>query len=178
MIATKHAKIIREQSWHKIDYDPRPSELISLALSCMITDLKNEYGSVNNINYKLIKTEEYAQAYSNSSHEDQMIRLTFEIEYDYKEWVGPRQGNVLVHKRTIPPEVANSPSIDWYKREIDAGMEYVKSFLPTTQTVMCECDDCLSPGSRFPKLLITVQVTDDGGREIEYWVDFDFEKPE
>ena len=141
-------------------------------------DLDIDRKIIRDLKITLSRSEDCEQAYSNSPRKNQMTRYWFDVSYEQELWTGPREGSQVVHKRVIEKAIQETVSVDGFndicRREMDAGMEYVRKRISSAvHRVGCIC--CYGPG---PDLSCYTSQNLNGDYEIVYVVDFDFVGPE
>jgi hypothetical protein len=87
--------------------------------------------------------------------------LTATAYYSYRQYNGPTEGKVLIHKRILNVDITN----EVYLREMEFGTKFVKTVLPGAYVTHCECDDCGGPVTQ--ELVIEMD-----GNVIEFYVIF------
>jgi hypothetical protein len=157
-----------DQSWRKDEWIKDRHKLLTLAVQSIKMDLEYEFSAFAVV-IKLIKEEEYIQTYVNSPDSSDLVRLTFDVKYKFREYTGETYGNILVHKRIIQKEALDK-SPDSFSREIDNGFQFVKTFIPRAiHRVGCYC--CYGDG---PNLEQESKKLKNGDTEISFYVDFNF----
>lgn len=148
------------------------------AFKYLVMDLDIDRKIIRDLKITLSRSEDYEQAYSNSSRKDQMTRYWFDVSYEQEVWTGPWEGSQVVHKRVIDKAIQETVSVDAFndicRREMDAGMEYVRKRIPSAvHRVGCIC--CYGSG---PDLMSCYDIAPNGDLNIIFQVDFDFEVPD
>jgi hypothetical protein len=140
-------------------------------LRSWVHDLKRCHGRVTEVKVlQWLPVEEYEQTYINSDRIDKCVKIQAEIEFKYRQYTGPTEGVVVVHRRIISKELKGTEA--WHK-EYDIGREFVKTFLPAATYRHCYCCYGNEPDLNY-------EWTDlpNGDTEIVYTVDFDFDRSE
>lgn len=160
-------------TWKKDQYFKETTRLKTSSLNLWSFDLNTNHGQVRVENVDWKPLVEKTRSYINSTIVDDIVEISADITFKYREYTGKRSGTVNLHKRIIPMDLINKDKKgELLHREYEFGWNFIKTFLPEgVQRIGCCCCCCYGSG---PDLEATSTVVGDN-LELVFTVDFDFE---